>query len=86
MGVVWERTLTKTTYKHHCSSIHPSFKLADMATRECMKNRTWAPVDMSQCVMNVDSPVVMILTATLNTEDASQVQAERERIMEEVYV
>jgi len=86
MGVVWERTLTKTTHKHHCSSIHASFKLSDMATRECMKNRTWAPVDMSQCVMDIDSPVVMILTAVLDTEDATLVQSESGQIMEEVWI
>ena len=48
-----------------------------MVTRECMKNRTWEPVDMSQCVMDVVSPVVMILTVTLDTENTTLVQAER---------
>jgi len=84
VGVVWERTVTKTSYKHQCSNIHPSFKLTDMATRECMKNRTWAPVNMSQCVMDIDSPVVMILTVTLDTENTTLVQAEMEQIMDKV--
>ena len=84
MGVVWERTLTKTSSEKQCSDIHPSFKLADMATRECMKNRTWAPVNMSQCVMDIDSPVVMLLTVTLGTENTTLVQAEMGQIMEEV--
>ena len=86
VGVVWERTVTKTSYKHQCSNIHPSFKLTDMATRECMKNRTWAPVNMSQCVMDIDSPVVMILTVTLDTENTTLVQAEMGQIMDEVCV
>jgi len=49
-----------------------------------MKNRTWEPVDMSQCIMDVGSPVVMILTVTLDTENTTLVQAERGQIMEEV--
>ena len=84
MGIVWERSLTNTTYKHKCSDIHPSFKLADMAIRECMKNRSWAPVDMSQCVMVVNSPVVMILVVTLNADNSSEVQSVMDQITSEV--
>ena len=84
MGVVWERSLTNTTHKHQCSSIHPSFKLPDMVTRQCMKNRSWAPVDVSQCVMDVGSPVVMILVITLDTENTTKVQAEMDQIVQEV--
>ena len=85
MGIVWERSLTNTTQKHQCSSIHPSFKLTDLVTRECRKNRSWGQVEMSQCVMDVDSPVVMILVVTLDTENVTVVQAEMDQIMEEVY-
>ena len=84
LGVVWKRSLTNTTHKHQCSSIHPSFKLSDMLTRECMKNRSWGQVDMSQCVMDIDSPVLMILVITLNTENSTLVQAEMDQIHEEV--
>ena len=56
-----------------------------MVTRECMKNRSWGLVEMSQCVMDVDSPVVMILVVTLNTENIILVQAEMDQIMKEVY-
>ena len=52
MGIQWEHTLTKTISTHKCSDIHPSFKLSDVITRECMKNKTWVPVNMSQCVIN----------------------------------
>jgi len=85
MGVIWERSLTNTTYKHQCSSIHPSFKLTDMVTRECMKNRSWGTVNMSQCIMDVDSPVVMILVVTLDTENTTLVKAEMRQIIEKVY-
>ena len=41
---------------------------------------------MSQCVMDIDSPVVMILTVTLDTENTTLVQAEMGQIMDEVCV
>ncbi|XP_065894299.1 sortilin-related receptor-like isoform X2 [Dysidea avara] len=84
MGVVWERSLTRITYKHKCSDIHPSFKLTDMVTRECMKNRSWAPVDVSQCVMDVDSPVVMILVMTLDTDSSTLVKSDMKNVIEEI--
>jgi len=56
-----------------------------MVTRECMKNRSWGLVEISQCVMDVDSPIVMILVVTLNTENITLVQAEMDQIMKEVY-
>ena len=84
MGVVWERSLTNATYKYKCSDIHPSFKLTDVITRECMKNRSWAPVDMSQCVMDLNSPVVMVLVVTLNAENSSIVQSVMDQISNEV--
>ena len=86
MGVVWERSLTRITYKHKCSDIHPSFKLTDMVTRECMKNRSWAPVDVSQCVMDVDSPVVMILVMTLDTDSSTLVKSDMKNVIEEVEI
>ena len=55
-----------------------------MVTRECMKNRSWGQVDMSQCIMDIDSPVVMILVITINTENSTLVQAEMNQIHEEV--
>ena len=84
MGIHWERTLTKTTNTHKCSDIHPSFKLTDVITRECLRNRTWAPVNMSQCVMNSDSPVVMIVFVTLGTINSSLVTSKQDMIIEEV--
>ena len=84
MGIHWEHTLTKTTNTHKCSDIHPSFKLTDMITRECLKNRTWAPVNMSQCVMSSDSPTVMIIFVTLNTNDTSLVKSKQDIIVQEV--
>ena len=84
MGVLWERSLTKTTYKHKCSDIHPSFKFADTIIRDCLKNRTWAPVNMSQCVMDSDSPVIMIVIINLATNNTSLVESREEMITEEV--
>ena len=84
MGIYWERTLTKTTNTHKCSDIHPSFKLTDVITRECLKNRTWAPVNMSQCVMNSDSPVVMIVTLSLDSNSTTLVKSKQDMIIEEV--
>ena len=84
MGIHWERTLTKTTNTHKCSDIHPSFKLTDVITRECLRNRTWAPVNVSQCVMNSDSPVVMIVTLSLDTNSTSLVKSKEDMIIEEV--
>ena len=84
LGLLWERTLTKTTYKHKCSDIHPSFKFADTVTRYCMKNRTWAPVNISQCVMDNDSPVIMIVVIDLGTDNSSLVQSMEDEIIEEV--
>ena len=84
LGVLWERSLTKTTYKHKCSDIHPSFKFADTVTRYCMKNRTWAPVNFSQCVMDSDSPVIMIVIINLGTNDSSLVESREQLIIEEV--
>ena len=49
-----------------------------------MKNRSWGQVDMSQCIMDIDSPVVMILVITINTENSTLVQAEMNQIHEEV--
>ena len=49
-----------------------------------MKNRRWGPVDLSQCVMDVDSPVVMILTVGLSNANASIVQLKRDQIVTEV--
>ena len=84
LGLLWERSLTKTTYKHKCSDIHPSFKFAGIITRDCLKNRTWSPVNISQCVMNSDSPVIMILIVSLATNDSSLVKLRKEMITEEV--
>ena len=84
LGLLWERSLTRTTYKHKCSDIHPSFKFADIITRDCLKNRTWAPVNISQCVMNSDSPVIMIVIINLATDNSSLVQLKEENITEEV--
>ena len=84
MGVHWERTLTKTTNVHKCSDIHPSFKLTDVITRECLRNRTWAPVNISQCVMSSDSPVVMIVTVSLDTTNISLVKSNEDMIALEV--
>ena len=84
MGIHWERTLTKTTNTHKCSDIHPSFKLTDVITRECLRNKTWAPVNISQCVMNSDSPVVMIVTVTLDTTNLSLVELNQDTIVQEV--
>ena len=84
MGIHWERTLTKTTKTHKCSNIHPSFKLTDVITRECLKNRTWATVNISQCVMNSDSPVVMIVTISLDTTNISVVRSQEDMISLEV--
>ena len=86
MGIVWERSLTNATYNHKCSDIHPSFKLADVVTRKCMKNRSWTPVDMSQCVMDLNSPVVMVLVVTLNAENSSIVQSAMDQINNEVCI
>ena len=55
-----------------------------MITRECLRNRTWAPVNISQCVMNSDSPVVMIVTATLDTTSISLVKSKEDMIIQEV--
>ena len=49
-----------------------------------MKNRSWGQVDMSQCIMDIDSPVVMILVIIINTENSTLVQAEMNQIHEEV--
>ena len=84
MGIHWERTLTRTTNTHKCSDIHPSFKLSDVLTRECLRNRTWAPVNISQCVMSSDSPVVMIVIVTLDTINASLVKSKEDIIIQEV--
>ena len=84
LGVLWERTLTKTTYKQKCSDIHPSFKFADTVTRYCMKNRTWAPVNISQCVMDSDSPLIMIVVINLGTDNSSLVQSMEDVIIEQV--
>ena len=84
LGLLWERSLTKTTYKHKCSDIHPSFKFADSVTRDCLKNRTWAPVNITQCVMDSDSPVVMIVIINLATDNSSLVKLREEIIIKEV--
>ena len=84
MGIHWERTLTKTTNTHKCSDIHPSYKLTDVITRECLRNRTWATVNMSQCVMNSDSPVVMIVIVTLDTTNTSLVTSKEDMIIQQV--
>lgn len=84
MGIYWERTLTKTTNIRKCSDIHPSFKLTDLATRECLKNRTWAPVNISQCVMSSSSPVVMTVILSLYTNDTSLVKSKQGIIIQEV--
>ena len=84
MGVQWERTLTKTTNTHKCSDIHPSFKLTDMITRECLRNKTWAPINISQCVMDNDSPVVMIVIVSLDTTDISLVRSKENTIIQQV--
>jgi len=80
----WDHTLTNTTSQRRCSDIHPSFKLADVITRECLKNRTWAPVNISQCVMESDSPVVMIVVVSLDTNNKSLVEAKQDMITQEV--
>ena len=84
MGIHWERTLTNTTDIHKCSDIHPSFKLTDVITRECLRNRTWAPVNISQCVMSSDSPVVMIVIVSLDTNSTSLVKSKQDMIIQEV--
>ena len=84
MGIHWERTLTNTTNTHKCSDIHPSFKLSDVITRECLRNRTWAPVNISQCVMSSDSPVVMIVIISLDTNSSSLVKSKQDIIVQEV--
>ena len=84
MGIHWERTLTKTTNAHKCSDIHPSFKLTDVITRECLRNRTWAPVNMSQCVMNGDSRVVLIVIVILDTINTSLVKYNQDMIIQQV--
>ena len=84
LGVLWERTLTKTSYKQKCSDIHPSFKFAYTITRYCMKNKTWAPVNISQCVMDNDSPLIMIVVINLGTDNSSLVQSMEDVIIEQV--
>ena len=84
MGIQWERTLTKTTNTHKCSDIHPSFKLSDVITRECLRNRTWAPVNISQCVMSSDSPIVLIVVVSLDTNSTSLVKSKQDIIIQEV--
>ena len=84
--MLWERSLTKTTYQHKCSDIHPSFKFADIITRDCLKNRTWAPVNISQCVMDHDSPVIMIAIINLASDNSSLVNLRKEMIIEEVSI
>ena len=84
LGVHWERTLTKTTNTHKCSDIHPSFKLTDVITRECLRKKTWAPVNISQCVMDNDSPVVMIAIVSLDTTDISLVRSKEDTIIQQV--
>ena len=84
LGLLWERSLTKTTYEHKCSDIHPSLKSDDAVTRCCMKNRTWAAIDLSQCVMDSDSPVIMIVVINLDTDNSSLVQSMEDVITEQV--
>ena len=84
MGIHWERTLTKATNTHKCSDIHPLFKLTNVITRECLKNRTWATVNISQCVMSSDSPVVMIVIVSLGTNSTSLVKSKEDVIIQEV--
>ena len=84
LGILWEHSLTKTTYENKCSDIHPSFKPDDAVTRYCMKNRTWAAVDLSQCVMDCDSPVIMIVVINLDTDNSSLVQSMEDVITEQV--
>ena len=84
LGVHWERTLTNTTNTHKCSDIHPSFKLSDVITRECLRNRTWAPVNISQCVMSSDSPIVLIVIVSLDTNSSSLVKSKQDIIFQEV--
>ena len=84
LGLLWERSLTKTTYKHKCSDIHPSFKFADSVTRDCLKNRIWAPVNITQCVMDSDSPVIMTVIINLATDNSSLVKSSEKIIIEEV--
>ena len=86
LGLLWERTLTKTTYEHKCSDIHPSFKFADTVTRYCMRNRTWAPVNILQCVMDSDSPVVMIVIVNMGTENSSLVKSKEHLIIQDVSI
>ena len=57
-----------------------------MITRDCLKNRTWAPVNMSQCVMDSDSPVIMVVIINLATNDSSLVKSREEVISEEVNI
>ena len=84
MGLHWDRMLTNTTSQHRCSDIHPSFKLTDVITRECLKNRTWAPVNISQCVMESDSPVVLIVVVSLCTNNTSLVKSKQDIIIQQV--
>ena len=84
LGVHWEHALTKTTNTHKCSDIHPSFKLTDVITRECLRNRTWASVNISRCVMDNDSPVVIIVIVSLDTTDISLVRSKEDTIIQQV--
>ena len=49
-----------------------------------MRNRTWAPVNMSQCVMDSDSPLIMIVVANLATANSTLVKSRKEYIIQEV--
>ena len=49
-----------------------------------MRNRTWAPVNMSQCIMDSGSPLIMIVVANLATANSTLVRSKKESIVQEV--
>ena len=84
MGMYWEFVDIATVSKQKCSDINPSFKSMGVITRRCLRSEKWAPVNVSQCVMNSDSPVVMILGVKIRTKRKSLVKRKQNIIIQKV--
>ena len=74
-ALFWNNTGINLSVTQPCSKLHSSFRSGVEIRRKCNDDRTWTPVDMSNCTMHADSNPVLIVYFTVIINDSDTVNS-----------
>ena len=71
-GIMWGKQGSNSLASVSCSELHPSFRSDVYITRQCLLNRVWGSVDISNCTIRPDaSRSFFIMTEVRGTSIAA---------------